>query len=203
MINEEDDDDLLSDESDEEISDQSLLDLENIKELLDEGLEPRPKRNMNPNSLANLKKGGIEGNLKRDEVSKRDSEVKKRLELMGLDPIDYYRKSLMTNLIKEEINLEDLQENLVTKQSSSDQQRIRQMIYTTTQSLLLLGDALKVQAKQNKVEDKKSVSSIAEAFEEFRKSLPPEQANHADKFRDEIERLRLETRENMEKGETK
>lgn len=204
-----DDEELFGEDSQEDDyedseDDSEDLDLENLQELLDEGLEPRKKRkNMNPNSLANLKRGGVENHIKTDKIAKRDAEIKKRMEKMGEDPLDYYRNALTRNLIQEEINLEDLQRDLATENVKSNQQRIRNMIYSTTQSLLLLGDALKAQPKQNKTEDKKSLSALAQMFEEFRKTLPPDQANNAEKFRLELEKMREEYKDSLEKGDTK
>ena len=194
----EDEDEDESDESEEDV------DLENLQQLLDEGLEPRKKRkNMNPNSLANLRRGGVENHIKKDKLSKREAEIKRRMDKMGEDPLEYYRNALTRNLIQEEINLEELQSDLAVENVKSSQQKIRNMIYSTVQSLLLLGDALKAQPKQNKIEDKKSLSALAQMFEEFRKTLPPDQANSAEKFRLELEKMREEYKENIEKGETK
>ena len=203
------DDDFFSesesdDDEDEESEDSDEVSLDNLQELLEEGLEPRkPKRNMNPRSIANLKRGGVENHIKKDKISKRETEILRRVAKMNEDPLDYYRHALTRNLVQEEFNLEELQNDLATENVKSNQQRIRAMIYTTTQSLLLLGDALKAQPKQNKIEDKKSLSALAQMFEEFRKTLPPEHANHADKFREQLEQMREEYKENLEKGETR
>lgn len=202
-----DEDEILEDSYGNETHDEEDsedIDLDELQDLLEEGLEPRaPKRKMNPNSLANLRRGGIDDHIKKDKMSKREEEIRRRVEKMNEDPIEYYKNALVQNLIKEEMNLEELQTDLSSESVKSNQQRLRNMIYSTTQSLLLLGDALKAQPKQNKVEDKNSLSALAQMFEEFRKTLPPDQANNANNFREEIERMREEYQKNLENGEFK
>jgi|ERR1035437_474675 hypothetical protein len=193
------------DDLDDEDPDENSMDsgLDDIQSLLDEGLEPRkPKRNMNPKSIANLRQGGIETNIKKDKLSKRDEEIDRRVIEMAEDPIEYYKKALMRNLIKEEINLEELQADLVNESAKSNQQKIRAMIYSNTQTFLLIGDAMKVQAKQNKVEDKKSVSAMSQVAEEFRKTLSPEEANNPDLLRAAIEQMRKDVESSLARGDT-
>lgn len=202
-----DDDDFLDDEEDREedgLEDEEIdLDFSELQDLLEEGLEPKkPKRKMNPNSLNNLRRGGIDENIKKDKLSKREEEIKKRMDRLAEDPVAYYKETLMRNLIKEEINLEELQDDLATEYVKGNQQKLRQMIYSTIQSLLLIGDAMKAMPKQNKEEDRKSVAASAQVLDEFRKTLDPKIANNPDKLRAEIEKLRQEEKGKLDRGET-
>ena len=117
MIEDEDnEEDYLEDEEDD------FSDLDNIDDLLDEGLNPPPrKRQMNPNSLANLKRGGIDQSIKKNSVESRKKNVEERLSKIKEDPVEYYKNSLLKNLLNEEMNLEDLHQDLVSEHAKSNQ----------------------------------------------------------------------------------
>ena len=188
---------------------ESILDMELLDNLLSEGLDiKKPKKNMNPNSLDNLKKGNIknpdEKKLRAEEIEK--SVQKEAAELLSDQDnlIGYYQKILTESLVKERIILNELYDSLLSeKKSQKEKNMITKQISTIHNNISILGDALKAQPKQHEGTRESNPATISQKLEEIRRNQPSEIATSPDAFKKKLEELKEQQRKNLESGDSK
>lgn len=183
-----------------------ILDLDNLDELMSEGLEARrPKRDMHQNSLNNLNRGNVpNGAINDKKLEEREKLIEERRKQLGDigNLMDYYKEILVTNLIKEELNVKDLQEKLL-KSSNAEADKIIKRIQMTMENILRIGEALKVQSKQQQNIRENNPATMAQSLEELRKNQDPQTATSPDLMRKKLEELKRQQRADLESGENK